>query len=105
VVVAVVLMMLIYYRTVEVRLPQFQKIYRMGFNVVIGSLVLTTGLIVFHKMLFSLMDDKSKHFAYPFYEPYWQVQELKEIKQNCYTVPNLKIQYQLKYYGIESCEE
>jgi hypothetical protein len=105
VVVAVVLMMLIYYRTVEVRLPQFQKIYRMGFNVVIGSLVLTTALIVFHKMLFSLMDDKSKHFAYPFYEPYWQVQELKEIKQNCYTVSNLKIQYQLKYYGIESCEE
>ena len=105
VIVAVVLMILIYHRTVNVRLPQFQKTYRIGFKVVIGSLVFTTLVIIFHQLFFFIIKDKSKHFAYPFYEPYWQVMELKEIGQNCYTAKSSKVQYQLKYYGIESCQQ
>ena len=105
VIIAVVLMILIYQKTVQVRLPQFQRMYRLGFKVVIGSLVLTAFIILFHKSFFLFMDDKSKHFTYPFYEPYWQVMELKEIGQNCYTVNSPKKQYQLKYYGIEACQD
>ena len=105
VIVAVVLMVLVYQRTVQVRLPQFQKTYRLGVKIVLGSLFLTTFIIVFHQLFFSFIKDKSKHFAYPFYQPYWQVEELKEIGENCYTAKNIKRQYQLKYYGIESCKE
>ena len=105
VIIAVVLMILIYQKTVQVRLPQFQRMYHLGFKVVMGSLVLTALVILFHKSFFILMDDKSKHFTYPFYEPYWQVMELKVIGQNCYTVKSLKKQYQLKYYGIEECRD
>ena len=105
VIVSVVLMVLVYQRTVQVRLPQFQKSYRLGVKIVVGSLFLTTFIIIFHKFFFSVIEDKSKHFAYPFYQPYWQVEELKEIGENCYTVKNIKRQYQLKYYGIESCQE
>ena len=105
VIVSVVLMILIYLQTVQVRLPQFQKMYRFGFQIVITSLVVSSFVILFHKSFFYLIDDKSKHFAYPFYEPYWQVMELKEIGQNCYTVNSKKVQYQLKYYGIEECQE
>ena len=105
VVVAVVLMILMYHRTVDVRLPQFQKMYRVGFKVVIGSLVFTSSIIIFHQLFFSIIKDKSTHFAYPFYEPYWQVMELKEIGQNCYTVKSSKVQNQLKYYGIEACQD
>jgi hypothetical protein len=105
VIVSVVLMLVTYHRTLYVRLPQFQKFYRVGFYIVFGSLVLSAMIIIFHKLFFYVIDDKSKHFAYPFYEPYWQVLELKEIGQNCYTVNNQKVQYQLKYYGIEKCEE
>jgi len=105
VIVSVVLMILIYHRTVKVRLPQFQQAYKIGFNFVIGSLILSTLMIVFHQSLFLLMDDKSKNFTYPFYKAYWQVQELKEIGQNCYTAGNPKVQYQLKYYGIEECQD
>ena len=104
-IVAVVLMVLVYQRTVQVRLPQFQKNYKLGLKIVVGSLFFTTFIIVFHQLFFSLIKDKSKHFAYPFYQPYWQVQELREIGENCYTVKNLKRQYQLKYYGIEACQE
>jgi len=105
VIVSVVLMLLTYYKTLYVRLPQFQTYYRLGFLIVFSSLLLSAVIIIFHQTLFYILDDKSKHFAYKFYEPYWQVLELKEIEQNCYTVQNQKIQYQLKYYGIEKCEE
>jgi hypothetical protein len=105
VIVSVVLMILIYNRTVQVRLPKFQTRYRLALKIVLGSLLLTTFIIVFHQSLFLIMEDKSKHFTYPFYEPFWQVKELKEIGQECYTAPNLKVQYQLKYYGIESCKD
>ena len=105
VIVAVVLMMLTYHQTVGVRLPQFQKKYRSGFNFVIYSLVLNALIILFHYSFFSLLDDKSKHFTYPFYQPYWQVQELKEIGQTCHTSTNKKVKYQLNYYGIEACQD
>ena len=105
VIVSVVLMLLSYYKTLYVRLPQFQNFYRIGFYIVFGSLVASAFIILFHQTFFYMLDDKSKHFAYKFYEPYWQVAELHEIGKNCYTVKNQKVQYQLKYYGIEKCEE
>ena len=105
VIVSVVLMLLTYYKTLYVRLPQFQTYYRMGFMIVFSSLLLSAMIILFHQTFFYMLDNKSKHFAYKFYEPYWQVLELKEIGQNCYTVKNQKVQYQLKYYGIENCED
>ena len=105
VIVAVVLMILIYQKTVQVRLPQFQQMYRLGFRIVMSSLVVTALVILFHKSFFTILSDKSKHFTYPFYEPYWQVMELKEIGQNCYTVTSSKKQYQLKYYGIDACQD
>jgi len=105
VIVSVVLMLLTYYKTLYVRLPQFQTYYRVGFMILFSSLLLSAMVIIFHQSFFYILDDKSKHFAYKFYEPYWQVLELKEIGQNCYTVKNQKVQYQLKYYGIEDCKE
>ncbi len=105
VIVSVVLMLLTYQKTLDVRLPQFQTAYKIGYRITLFSLVFFSLVIVSHKSFFYLIDDKSNHFAYKFYEPYWQVLELKEIGKNCYTVKNKKVQYQLKYYGIESCKE
>lgn len=105
VIVAVVLMVVTYQQTLNIRLPQFQTWYKRGFTVVLFSLLLSSMILFFHKSLFYLLEDKSKHFAYPFYEPYWKALELHEIKQNCYTVTSKKVQYQLKYYGIEECAD
>jgi len=103
VIVSVVLMLVTYHKTVGVRLPQFQKGYKLGYRIVMVSLILFSTVIIFHKLLFYIMDDKSKHFAYSFYEPYWIVRELKEINQKCYTAKSQKIQFQLKYYGVKEC--
>jgi len=105
VIVAVVLMVVTYQQTLNVRLPQFQKWYKRGFSLVILSLFVSSFVIFFHKSFFYLLEDKSKHFAYAFYEPYWKVLELSEIGQDCYTAKNQKIQYQLKYYGIDECKD
>lgn len=105
VIVAVVLMILMYQQTVNVRLVQFQKKYIIGFRIVITSLVFSALIIFLQKPIFRLYNDKTKHFTYAFYEPYWQSMELREIGQNCYTAKNTKVQFQLKYYGIEKCQE
>jgi hypothetical protein len=104
VIVSVVLMLVTYHKTIGVRLPQFQKGYKLGYNIVIGTLILFSIIIIFHKALFYLIDDKSKHFAYPFYKAYWIVKELKEIDQECYTAKKKKVQFQLRYYGVKECQ-
>ena len=105
VIVAVVLMLVMYHKTLLVRLPQFQKGYRLGYRIVITSLVVSSLIIIFHQPLFYLFKDKREHFAYPFYKPYWLKLKLSEIGQNCYTAKRKKIQYQLKYYGIDECKD
>ncbi len=105
VIVAVVLMVVTYQQTLNVRLPQFQKWYKRGFSLVILSLFVSSFVIFSHKSFFYFLDDKSKHFAYAFYEPYWKVLELNAIEKDCYTTKNPKVQYQLKYYGIDACTD
>ena len=105
VIVSVVLLLVIYNQSLYVRLPQFQYWYRWGYRIVVGSLLFISMIIILHKPLFYFFDDKRKHFAYPFYRPYWMSLELSEIEQNCYTVKRQKVQYQLKYHGIEKCED
>jgi hypothetical protein len=105
VIVSVVLMLVTYQKTLKIRLPQFQKWYKRGFILVMISLLLSSSVILFHKSFFYFLDDKRKHFAYDFYEPYWKVKELKEIEQDCYTARNKKVQYQFKYYGVDKCQD
>ena len=105
VIVAVVLMIVVYNRILNIRLPMFQRGYRLGYKIVLTSLILSSLIVIFHKAFFYFMPDKSKHFAYSFYYPYWITLELAEIGQNCYTTKNQKMQYQLKYYGVNSCNE
>jgi hypothetical protein len=104
VIVAVILMLVTYHKTLFVRLPQFRKNYILGYRVVITSLIITSLIIIFHKPIFFLLNDKSKHFAYSFYKPYWLKLELSKKEQNCYTTKSKKMYYQLKYYGIKECK-
>ncbi len=103
VIVAVVLMLVTYHKTLHVRLPQFQQGYIVGYRIVMGSLVLSAVIIFFHSTLFIFLKDRRQHFAYRFYQPYWLSLELKKRGQNCYTVKDKRVQYQLRYYGIKEC--
>ncbi|MBD3790495.1 MAG: hypothetical protein IE885_09085 [Campylobacterales bacterium] len=105
VMIAVVLMIEVFNKSIRVRLPQFQRKYRWGFYTVIAVLIFNTLLIVFHKPIFALMDDPKKHFAYRIYKPYWLMQELRQKGQSCFDTHDERLRYQLRYYGVPSCQK
>lgn len=103
VMIAIVLMLDAFNRTIRVRLPQFQKWYKRGFIVVMSFLALSVFLIVGHRLLFLILDDPKAHFAYRIYQPYDLANELKSKGIGCYDGAHGRERYQLKYYEILPC--
>ena len=102
VVVAVPLMVRLFFQTFRVRLPQFRKRYLYLAVTVLGVLALNTLVLLFHKPLFLLMKEPEKHFAAPFYFPYWCAQALKREGIMGVDTKNVELSYQLRYYGVTS---
>lgn len=105
VMIAIVLMLDVFNHSVRVRLPQFQKRYKRAFYLVIIFLCLTVWAIVFHKMLYYVTPDPSKHFADRIYAPYFLAKELKMEGENCFDGDYGRYRYQLKYYEILPCQD
>ncbi len=103
VMIAIVLMLDVFNHSVRVRLSQFQKRYRWGFNTVMVFLALSVFVIVFHKMLLYVASDPSKHFANRIYAPYLLSERLKAEGITCYDTAQWSERYQLRYYGILPC--
>ncbi len=105
VMIAIVLMLDVFNHSVRVRLPQFQKRYKRSFYVVMGFLALSAFVIVFHQTLYYMTSDSSRHFANRIYQPYLLSQQLKAEGLSCMESIKGRERYQLRYYGISSCEE
>ncbi|HEY9190178.1 MAG TPA: hypothetical protein VIM88_04875 [Sulfurovum sp.] len=105
VMIAIVLMLDVFNRTIRVRLPQFQKLYKRGFIAVLSFLAFTVFIIVGHKLLFVILDNPKTHFAYRIYKPYFLANELRSQGVECYDGAHGSERYQLKYYEIPPCSE
>lgn len=105
VIISVVLMLDTFNKSLRIRLPEYQKWYRVGFYIVISVLMITSLTTIFHKALFSLMKNPKKHFAARIYEPYWLSSRLKKQNIECYDAPNIRIANQLYFYGIKQCQK
>jgi len=105
VMIAVVLMLDIFNRSIRVRLPEFQKHYKRGFYVIMAFLALSVLLIVFHKLIYEFMDNPEKHFAKRIYQPYFLAKELKSKGIECYDNVHGRERYQLNYYKIPPCSD
>ena len=103
VMISVVLMLDTLNHSVRVRLPEFQKQYKRGFYVVMGFLILSASLIIFHRVLYYVIDNPSKHFAKRIYEPYMLAESLKSKGLTCYEGATGRELYQLQYYNILPC--
>jgi len=101
--VAIILMLDVFNHSVRVRLPEFQKRYKIAFNVVISFLLLGVFVIVFHRMFFYILKDPSQHFAYHIYKPYFLAKKLKEDAIECYSDAHGREINQLRYYNIRLC--
>jgi len=104
VMIAIILMLDVLNHSVRVRLPQFQKRYKRGFYTVMAFLALSVFVIVFHKMLFYVTSDPSRHFAKRIYKPYLLSQQLKAEGVMCNDSIKGRESYQLQYYGIPPCQ-
>ena len=102
VVVAVPLMVRLFFQTYRVRLPQFRRRYLYLATAVLGILALNTLVLLFHKPFFLLMKEPEKHFAAPFYFPYWCAKALKQSGIQSINSGSGDLAYQLRYYGITS---
>jgi len=102
VIVAIPLMVKLFFNSFRVRLPQFRKKYFVVAIFVFIILVLNTLVLLFHKPLFLILKEPQKHFAAPFYYPYWCAQVLKKEGIYSINVKKKELQLQFKYYGIAS---
>lgn len=105
VLISISLMLNIYLNSLRVRIGEHQKGYKLGFIFVITTLILSSSTIIFHKQLFYILEDKSKHFAYDIYEIYWVWEKVDRGIVSCYDTDENKKRYQLKYYQINSCKK
>jgi len=104
VMISTIAMVDVFNHSLRVRLPQFQKHYKLAFYVVIAFLVVSVSAIIFHRELYYLSKNRSKHFANRIYQPYDKAKKLKEKGIQCYDVKGRE-RYQFRYYQITSCME
>ena len=102
VMISTIAMVDIFMRSLRVRLPVFRKRYLRAFYVVMASLFISSGAILFHQPLYYLSKYKEQHFAFRIYQPYDLAQRLHAKGVSCYDAKGRRA-LQLRYYGIGSC--
>jgi len=100
VIVAIPLMVQLFFRSFRVRLPQFRTRYLYAVVLVYAVLVLNTLILFFHRPLFALLKNPRHHFAASFYLPYWCAEALKDEGIRKIRVDSVKLAYQFRFYGI-----
>ena len=103
VMISVILMLDVFNKSVRVRLPEFQKLYKRAFTLVMVFLGLSASLIILHKVTYTLSSNSDKHFAKRIYEPYLLAEKLKADGVPCYEGRQGRVRYQLRYYDILPC--
>ncbi|DAB35415.1 MAG TPA: hypothetical protein CFH82_00335 [Sulfurospirillum sp. UBA12182] len=100
VVIAVPLMVRIFFNSYRVRLPIHRKYHNIAFSIVLVFLVLNFLTTVINKPLYYFMEDKKDHFAYKYHIAKELANALK--KEGIYNIKanDLNLQLRLKFYGI-----
>lgn len=101
VVLAIPLMVKVFFNSYRVRLPAFRKLHKVFFGLVIASLVLNTAASYLHQPLYTLMDEPSKHFAIKYHIAKELSLELKKRNITKLIIKDDKMALRLKFYGIE----
>ena len=101
VIVAIPLMVRLFFRSYRVRLPRFRRRYFYAVVFVYTVLVLNTLLLFFHRPLFLVLQNPRHHFAASFYLPYWCAEALRGEGIRKIRIDNAKRAYQFRFYGIE----
>ncbi|AFL69037.1 glycosyltransferase family 39 protein [Sulfurospirillum barnesii] len=101
VVLSIPLMVKVFFNSYRVRLPEFRKLHTVVFTFVMCSLFINTMASFFHKPLYLLMDDPSKHFAVNYHIAKELAEELKNRGINNVILRDDKLALRLEFYAIK----
>lgn len=101
VVLAIPLMIKVFFNSYRVRLPAFRKLHTIFFTIVLGSLFLNTLASYLHQPLYTLMDEPTKHFAVKYHVAKELAEELKAKGITRVLVKDERMALRLKFYDIE----
>jgi len=103
VMIAIILMLDVFNKSLRVRLPEFRKRYLLGFYSILFFLSISVIVVVTHQFTYRIFPNPEKHFASRIYEPYDLAKKLKKENAKCYSTPSRRKRNQLKFYGISPC--
>lgn len=101
VVLAIPLMIKVFFNSYRVRLPAFRKLHTLFFAIVLGSLFLNTLASYLHQPLYTLMDEPTKHFAVKYHVAKELAEKLKAKGITRVLVKDERMALRLKFYDIE----
>jgi hypothetical protein len=102
VVVAIPLMMKLFFHSLRVRLPMFRKKYYILALSGLFLLLLNVLIILFNKPLYLVLNNTQKHFVYPYHFANEIALILKNNNINEIACDDEELLLRLKFYGIES---
>lgn len=97
-----VLMFKVYFQSIRVRLPKFQKVYKNGFMLSLSVLISMLIFVFFQPIIFLY---NGQYLFTKIYAPYKIQQDLRSKNLHCFDSKNLKEELQLKFYDISPCEK
>jgi len=101
VVLAIPLMIKVFFNSYRVRLPMFRKLHTVFFGLVILSLLSITTISYVHLPLYTLMEEPSKHFAIKYHIAKELANALKAKGITKVMLKDDKMALRLKFYDIE----
>jgi hypothetical protein len=101
VVLAIPLMIKVFFNSFRVRLPQFRKWHTFIFGMVVSTLIVNTSISYLHQPLYLLMNEPSKHFAIKYHVAKELAEELKGRGIYRISMKDEKMAIRLKFYGID----
>jgi len=102
VVIAIPLVVKVFFNSYRVRLPQHRKYHNMAFGVVLIFLTLNLIISYFNKPLYHFIEKPKNHLAYRYHVAKDLAQILKKKNINNINIKDEKLATRLKFYGIQS---
>lgn len=102
VVIAIPLIVKVFFNSYRVRLPMHRKYHNIAFSVVAIFLVLNLAMIYFNKPIYLLLKDTSNHFAYRYHVAKDLAKILKENNIQNVKIEDERLALRLKFYGIQT---
>jgi len=100
VVLSIPLMVKVFFNSYRVRLPRFRKMHTLVFGIVMASLFIITSLCYSHKLLYLVLEEPSRNFAFKYHIAKELAEQLHVKGMDKVIVNDDKMALRLRFYNI-----